>query len=144
MALHQYSQDTAAIGKDKGKMEKRPLTLFCFSFPFPLSLSISFTSGPPTCCPQRLQPSLQSHISVFLRERSRPCHSQNTDVKHLIISALRGRCLGHTDHGLHCTPGNRPSQRACLSVLRSVLSMLRDLGAFQDDRDAEAGCILSQ
>ena len=117
-----------------------PLLLFS-------SLSLSFSSFLfwPTCChPQRLQPSLQSHISAFPTERSRHSQSHNTDVKHFIPSALRGCCLQHTDHGLQCSPGYQHSHRACLSLLSSVWSIRRDLGALQDDRDAEAGCILSQ
>ena len=129
--------------KWSGKMQKRDFrTLSCFSLP---SLSFSNFLFWPTCChPQRLQSSLQYHISAFPTERSRHSQSHNTDVKHLIPSALRGCCLGHPDHGLQCSPGYQHSQRSHLSVLRSVLSMLRDLGALQDDRDAEAGCILSQ
>ena len=85
---------------DNGEETSDPLLLFS-SLP---SLSSSSFLFWPTCHHhQRLQPSLQSNISAFPTERSRPCQSHNTDVKHLIPSALMGCCLGHTDHSIQCS-----------------------------------------
>jgi len=83
--------------RESGEETSDPILLFS-SLP---SLSSSSFLFWPTCHHhQRLQPSLQSNISAFPTERSRPCQSHNNDVKHLIPSALRGCCLQHTDHGL--------------------------------------------
>ena len=93
--------------RENGEETSDPLLIFS-SLP---SLSFSSFLFWPTCChPQRLQPSLQSHISAFPTERSRHSQSHNTDVKHLIISALRGRCVENTDHGLQSSPGYQHSQ----------------------------------
>ena len=103
--------------RENGEETSDPLLLFS-SLPF-LSFS-SFLFWPTCCHPQRLQPSLQSHISAFPTERSRSCHSHSSDIKHLIISALRGRCVENTDHGLQSSPGYQHSQKSHLSVHRSA------------------------
>lgn len=101
--------------RENGEETSDPLLIFS-SLP---SLS-SFLFWPTCCHPQRLQPSLQSHISAFPTERSRSCHSHSSDIKHLIISALRGRCVENTDHGLQSSPGYHHSQKSHLSVHRSA------------------------